>query len=93
MDFSVVVVPIQVDANVSVPCPIGAEGVMRFDNRFEVQSMLLSYILYPEIVNYEGEADWSPLVFPEAWNNFTLVVAVFVEPFFKEFVGNETRVR
>ena len=49
--------------------------------------MLLPNIFYSEVVHYQGELDWPPLVCPQAWDQLALVVPMFVESFFKELVG------
>ena len=52
--------------------------------------MFFPDIFDAKIVNDQSELYWSPLVFPEARNQFALMVSVFVEAFLQQFVGEET---
>ena len=86
------IVPVKVYADVSVPSPISAKRVISFDHCFEVHRMFFPYEFYSKIVYHEGEPDGSPIMRPQARDEFALFVTVFVEPFFKQDVGNEARV-
>ena len=87
--LSFVVVPFHVNANVSFPCPICGDFVVFFECVFEVICMFFSNIFYSEVIDHECELYWSCLVTPESWDEFALMISVFVESFFEEFVCEE----
>ena len=43
--------------------------------------MLLANVLNPEVVDDEGERDWSSFVRPKSWGGLALGVPVFLESF------------
>ena len=90
MDLPPSVIPIQGDSDVASSVPFGGNSVVLLQCLFEVHRMFLADILDTEIVNDQSELYWSPLVFPEARNQFALMVTVLVEAFFQQFVGEET---
>ena len=49
--------------------------------------MVFADILQSKIINYNAEDDWAPLVSPEAWRGEALVIAVLLEVFLEEGVG------
>ena len=51
--------------------------------------MFFADILHAEIVDDEGELNWSPFVLPKAWEQLALVVTAFVETLLKQFVGQQ----
>ena len=53
--------------------------------------MLLANVLNPEVVDDEGERDWSPFVRPKSWGGLALGVPVFLESFGQEFLGDDSR--
>ena len=58
-----------------------------------MKSMFFADIFNAKIICDEFELYWSSFVFPKAWDELTLVVAAFVELFFKEFVGGDSWLR
>ena len=62
---------------------------MLFDDTKEVFCVLLSFIFDAEVVDHQREFDGTPFVVPKPWDVSVLVVAMFVESFFKEFLRNE----
>jgi hypothetical protein len=53
----------------------------------KVVGMLFPNIFNAEIIDNEGEGDWSPFVAPEAWSVRALMISVGGESFPEEFVG------
>ena len=86
MTLSLVVVPFYVNSDVTFACPICCDLVMLFENLFEMVGVFFANIFDSEIVYYECELDRAGVVFPEAGDEFALVVAVFVESFLEELV-------
>ena len=52
--------------------------------------MLASNVLDDKKFNHERELDGIPFVFPESWDKFALVVALGIELFFKQLIGQES---
>ena len=48
--------------------------------------MYLANIFNSEVINYECEADWLRIMFPETHRLITLAVAMLFKPFFKQFL-------
>jgi hypothetical protein len=49
--------------------------------------MVFADVLQSKVINYNTEDDGAPLVLPEAWRGEALVIAVLLEAFFEEGVG------
>jgi hypothetical protein len=47
-------------------------------------------ILYPKVVDNEGEADGTCVLFPQTGGCLALAVSVFLEAFFEQLLGNDT---
>ena len=75
MKFSSFVVPDKRDPDVFV------------EGSHEMTGVLFANVLDSEVVNYKGELDRTPLVFPRTRDEFALVVTVFDKEFFKLFLG------
>ena len=86
MNFAIVVVLIKVDSNVPASGPISAEKVIGFEHSLEMCDMFTSNIVHTKIVDNEGDPYWSPFLHPQAWDQFTLLITMFVEVLFKELV-------
>ena len=43
-----------------------------------------------EVVNYKGETDGPPIVSPESWGELALTVSCDNQPFFEEFLCNDS---
>ncbi len=52
--------------------------------------VLLANILYPKIVDDEGEADGTGVVFSETGGCFALAISVLFEAFLEQLLGNDT---
>ena len=81
MHLSFVVVPVQCDPNVLCSCPIAGEFVMFFERVFEMLGVFLANVLHPKVVH------------PKTRYQFALLVAVFVQTFLEEFVGQKSCLR
>ena len=55
--------------------------------------MFFAHVFDSEVVDDETEADGSPIVDPQSWRVVALVISMFVESFFEEFLGNDPSVR
>ena len=82
VDFSLVVVPVKVNAEVSLVCPIMGDGVMLSEDSHKVLSMRCSHIFDAEIVHAKREADWACGVRPENRGKFALLIPFFVQSLF-----------
>ena len=85
--LSALVIPIEGNADVSLTVLFCSYTVIIFQCRLEMEGMFFADILHAEIVDDEGELDWSPFVLPKAWHQLALVVTTFVEALLKQFVG------
>ena len=80
------VVPFHMDTNVSLTCPICGDFVVFFEYCFEVVCVFFADIFYSKVIDYKCELYWSCFMTPWSSDEFALVIAVFVESFFEEFV-------
>jgi hypothetical protein len=76
---ALVVVPRQGYATVGGAGPVGGHFVFRGDSIHEVMGMLMSNVLYAEVVNYKAERDRAGGVVKQTGSVFTLQVAMFGE--------------
>jgi hypothetical protein len=79
------IIPGQVDTCVEVTVPVFCEVVEFLYGVAEVVSMMFTDVFDPEVVYYEGEHDGAPLVSPETWCAFALVVSLFGKAFARSF--------
>ena len=64
MALSFVVVPLEMNTDVSFACPVCCDLVVFFEDSFEVIGVFFSNIFYSEIVDYQCELYWAGIVFP-----------------------------
>ena len=81
------VVPGEIDAGKSGAGPVLGDFIMLEEDVAKVIGVAFVDVFYAEVVNNYAEEDWAPLVAPEAWGGWTLVVTCIVQALFKEFVG------
>ena len=76
VDLSLVVVPIELYSDVSFALIVFCYGVVLLQNVHEMSGVCTAFVFDAEVVNDESEldVDWSLLVYPEAGNQFSLVV-------------------
>ena len=90
MHLSFVVVPVQCDPDVSCSCPIAGEFVMFLERVFEMLGVFLANVFHPKVVHNQCELYRPCVVLPKARYQFALSVAMFVQTFFEEFVGQQS---
>ena len=52
--------------------------------------ILLANMLYPKIVDDEGEADGAGVMFPETGGCLALTISMLFEEFFEKLLGDDT---
>jgi hypothetical protein len=60
------VVPGKCKSNIECACPVCCDELFVFQNSHQVLCMFFSHILYSEVINTQGEGDWTGLVFVES---------------------------
>ncbi len=86
----VFVVPVQCDPDVLCSCPIAGEFVMFLDGVFEMLGVFLANVFHPKVVHNQCELYWPCVVFPKTGYQLALLVTVFVQTFFEEFVCQQS---
>jgi hypothetical protein len=87
MDLALVVVPIQCYPDVLFSCPIAHKFVVFFECILEMLCMFFVDVFDAKVIDNQRELYGSCVVLSKARYQFVLLVSVFVEAFFKEFVG------
>ncbi len=87
MNLVLDVVPIQWYPDVLFACPIARKFVVFFKCVLEMMCMSFANVFHTKVINNQCELYWSYVVFPKARCELALLVSVFVEMFFEEFVG------
>jgi hypothetical protein len=87
MNLALVVVPIQCYPNVLFACPIARKFVVFFKCVLEMLCMFYTDVFDTEFINNQCELYWSYVMFPKARYQLALLVSVFVETVFEEFVS------
>ena len=64
---------------------------MLFEESLEMKSAALPNIFDTKVIDKQAKNNGAPLVLPQARSGGALVVAVFLETFFEENVGQEPR--
>jgi hypothetical protein len=93
VDLALFVVPFEVYANVSTSRPIGGDFVVFFEDFFEMLDVISTDVFDSEIIGDKSELNGSGLMFPESWDQLTLIVAMLVQTLFKEFIGKQSCLR
>ena len=86
MDLAFLVVPVQSNTDVSAARPILLDVVVLFQDAHQMVDVSLSLVLHSKIVYHESELDRSCLMFPQARDQFALLVAVFVESLLEQLI-------
>ncbi len=87
MNLALVVVPIQCYPNVPFACPIARRFVVFFKCVLEMLCIFFANVFHSEVIDNQCELYWSCVVFLKARYQLALLVSMFVEMFFEEFVG------
>ncbi len=87
MNLALVVVPIQHYPNVLFACSIARKFVVLFKCVFEMLCMFFANRFHAKVINNQCELYGSCVMFSKARYQLALLVSVFVETFFEEFVG------
>ena len=87
MILVLVVVPIQCYPGVLFACPNARKFVVFFKCVLEMLCMFFASIFHAKVIDNQRELYGSCVVLSKARYQFVLLVSVFVEAFFKEFVG------
>ncbi len=77
-----IVVPVHGHAKVLVSVPVNVAFVVFLGNLCKMVGVLPSNVLDAKVVNTESEQERLQVMFPKAWCNFVLMVAMLVEVFF-----------
>ncbi len=85
--MALAVVPIQCHPNVLFSCPITCKFIVFFECILEMLCMFFTDVFDAKIIDNQCELYGSCVVLPKSRYQFALLVSVFVEPFFEEFVG------
>jgi hypothetical protein len=86
MDLVVIVVPVHVHAKVLVSIPVNGTFVVFLEDLREMVGVHPPDVLDVKVVNTESEQERPPVMFPKAWCDVALMVAMLVEAFFKEIL-------
>ena len=89
MDFALLVVPVECEAQVSHAFPVSVDFVVLLEDIHEMLSIVLAGVLHAKIINNKGEADWAPVVAPVSWCDLALAVTCLVKAFGEEFLSND----
>jgi hypothetical protein len=87
MNLAFVVVLIQCYPDIPFACPITHKFVVFFKYVLEMLCMSFANIFHAKVINNQCELYWSCDVFPKTRYQLALLVSMFVETFFEEFVG------
>ncbi len=85
MDLATIVVPVHVHAKVSVSVPVNSRFVVFVENFYEMVGVLPPNVLDAKVVITEREQERPSVMFPKAWCDIALMVAVSVEAFLRRF--------
>ena len=88
VNFAAFVVLVYIESKITFAVPEVGDFMVLLENSHEVASMLFADVLNNGVVNAEREADMAPFMHPKTRCDFTLVVALLVESFFEQLLGN-----
>ena len=87
VDFPLLVVPIDGEANVPLSFPLVADGVFLLQGCHEVLGMFFADIFYTKIIHDEAETDGAPVMFPETRADSALPISFGIQSFCEEVLG------
>ncbi len=89
VDLACGVVPVKREAKVSSAFPINVNLVILLEYADEMFDVVLIGVLYSEVIDNKGEADWAPVMTPVSWGDLALPVPRLLEVFGEEVLGND----
>ncbi len=93
MDLAAIVVTVHVHDKVLVSFPVNGSFVVFLENLHEMVGMPPPNILDAKVVDIESEQERLPVMFPKAWCDIALMVAILVEAFFEEILCKDACLR
>ncbi len=93
MDPAAVVVPVHAHAKVAFSVPFNGTSVVFLENFHKIVGMLPPDVLDTKVVDTGSEQERPPVMFPKAWCDVALLVAVLVESFFKKILCEDAYLR
>ena len=89
VDFLSNVVPFDGKSAVLPPLPVAGAFVVSPYRVDQMLCVLFAHILYPEVINNEGETDGMHVVFPQTWVHLALAIAMFLQAFLEKLLGDD----
>ena len=90
VDLPSFVIPFYGNSAIAFPFPAARAFVILSHRVYQTLHVLLANILYPKIVDNEGEADGSGVMFPETGGCLALTISMLFEAFFEKLLGDDT---
>ena len=87
VDFPLVVVPIDSEANIPLPLPLVAHGAFLLQGCHEVLFVFFSDIFYTKIIHNEAETDGSQIMFSETRADRALPIFFGIQAFCEEVLS------
>jgi hypothetical protein len=92
-DIAAIVVLVHVHAKVAFSIPVNGTFVVFLKNFCKNVGMLPPNVLDTKVVDTESEQERSPVMFPKAWSDIALLVAMLVELFFEKILCKDARLQ
>ncbi len=73
-----IIVPVQGEADLLLALTVDRDVIVSFKDIDEVLRVFLTFVFYAGVVDNKGKLDQSPIVYPEARENQTLSVALYI---------------
>ena len=70
--------------------PVFGDFLVFLEHSHEVVGMLFANVFDAKVVDTGGEADGTQFLYPKPWCDLALLVAVLVQSFFEELLGNKS---
>ncbi len=87
------IVPFDGKFVISFPFLFKQAHIILLHRFYQVLGMLFPDVFYPKVVDNDGQGDWMPLMCPQPRHCFPLGVAVLLQSFCQELLGNDARLR
>ena len=89
VDLADFIVPIEVEAKVAGPVPVVGKFLVLLEDVHEVVDVLFALVLIYKIFNTKGKRDIMPSMGPKTRHNLVLPVALCVQSFLEQLLGEE----
>jgi hypothetical protein len=83
------IIPFDGKSAISLPYFFEQAHIIFLHHLYQVLGMFFPNVFYPKVVDDKRKSDWTPLTHPQPRHCFALGLAMLLQPFCQELLGND----